>query len=222
MTVWAALAGGFAGTLVLTIALTTASQVGLTRMDIPFLLGTAVSPHRTAARVIGFALHFVVGLAFALLYFALFLALGRAGWLLGLVFGLVHALFAGTALVNILLPAIHPRMGTPYTGAAESPFLEPPGFLLLNYGRATPIATILAHCAYGAIVGGFIGRAIYVPRHRMCSLDWRSRWGDERPPAGRYSGGYPERVREDRPSPPCGGPARSGFTRVNSRRAPRL
>jgi hypothetical protein len=24
-----------------------------------------------------------------------------------------------------------------------------------NYGRATPIATLLAHVAYGAIVGGF-------------------------------------------------------------------
>jgi hypothetical protein len=48
-------------------------------------------------------------------------------------------------------------MGTPFTAAPESPFLESPGFLLLNYGRATPIATIIAHCAYGAIVGAFIG-----------------------------------------------------------------
>jgi hypothetical protein len=159
MSVAAALAGGFAGTLVLTTALTAASQLGLTRMDIPFLLGTAFSPNRTRARVIGFALHFVAGLVFALVYYALFVALGGAGWLLGLAFGLVHGLFAGTALVNILLPAVHPRMGTSFTAAPESPFLEPPGFLLLNYGRATPIATILAHCAYGAIVGAFIGRA---------------------------------------------------------------
>jgi hypothetical protein len=156
MSVGAALAGGFAGTLVLTTALTAASQLGLTRMDIPFLLGTAFSPNRTRARVIGFALHFAFGLVFALIYDALFLALGEAGWLLGTAFGLVHGLFAGTALVNILLPAIHPRMGTPFTAAPESPLLESPGFLLLNYGRATPIATILAHCAYGAIVGAFI------------------------------------------------------------------
>jgi hypothetical protein len=33
--------------------------------------------------------------------------------------------------------------------------LEPPGFLMRNYGRGTPIATVLAHIAYGAIVGGF-------------------------------------------------------------------
>ena len=29
--------------------------------------------------------------------------------------------------------------------------------MLLNYGRATPAMTLLAHVAYGAIVGGFIG-----------------------------------------------------------------
>jgi hypothetical protein len=99
----------------------------------------------------------VAGLLFALIYFALFAALGRAGWVLGMAFGFVHALFAGTALVNILLPAIHPRMGTPLTAADSTPLLEPPGFMLLNYGRGTPIVTILAHLAYGAIVGAFVG-----------------------------------------------------------------
>jgi hypothetical protein len=28
--------------------------------------------------------------------------------------------------------------------------------MLLNYGRATPTLTILAHLAYGAIVGAFV------------------------------------------------------------------
>src|SRR5262245_4035717 len=159
MSVWAALVGGFAGTLVLTTTLAAASQLRLTRMDIPFLLGTAYTDDRTRARVIGYALHFVAGLAFALFYHAAFSVLGRAGVALGLLFGLVHALFAGTALVNVLLPAIHPRMGTPVSAASSSPLLESPGFMLLNYGRATPVVTILAHLAYGAIVGWFVGAA---------------------------------------------------------------
>ena len=46
-------------------------------------------------------------------------------------------------------------MGTPWTDAEETPLLEPPGFLLANYGRRTAIVNILAHAAYGAIVGGF-------------------------------------------------------------------
>jgi hypothetical protein len=105
-------------------------------------------------------LHFVAGVLFALVYLALFQALGRGGWALGMAFGLVHALFAGTALVNILLPAIHPRMGTPFSAADSAPLLEPPGFMLLNYGRGTPIVTVLAHLAYGAIVGVFVDPSV--------------------------------------------------------------
>jgi hypothetical protein len=157
MSVWSALFGGFAGTLVLTTALAAASELRVTRMDIPFLLGTAWTEDRTRARVLGYVLHFVAGLGFALIYYAGFVALGRAGWGLGIVFGLFHALFAGTVLVNGLLPAVHPRMGTSVSASDSAPLLEPPGFMLLNYGRSTPIVTILTHLAYGAIVGAFVG-----------------------------------------------------------------
>jgi hypothetical protein len=157
MSVWGTLVGGFAGTLVLTMTLATASHLRLTRMDIPFLLGTAWTGDRSRARVIGYALHFMAGLIFSLAYHAAFRTLGHAGWALGMLFGLGHGLFAGTTLVNVLLPAIHPRMGTPFTAANSSPLLEPPGFMLVNYGRATPVVTILAHLAYGAIVGAFTG-----------------------------------------------------------------
>lgn len=156
MSVWGALAGGFAGTIVLTTALAAGTQLRLTRMDISFLLGTAFTTDRTRARLVGYAVHFVNGLLFALIYYAGFLVLGRAGWKLGLLFGLAHAMFAGTTLVNVLLPAIHPRMGTPDSAADSSPLLESPGFMLLNYGRPTPVLTIAAHLAYGAIVGAFV------------------------------------------------------------------
>ena len=157
--IWGALAGGVAGTLVLTTLLRAASELGLTRMDIPFLLGTAISANRVRAKAIGYGLHFVFGLLFALGYYAVFVAIGESGFLLGALFGLVHALFAGSALVNVLLPVVHPRMGTGFTAAGSAPLLEPPGFLLLNYGRQTPLVTIIAHIAYGAIVGGFVSLA---------------------------------------------------------------
>jgi hypothetical protein len=157
--IWGALVGGVVGTLVLTTLLRAASELGLTRMDIPFLLGTAVSEDRVRAKAIGYALHFVFGLLFALAYYAVFVVIDRSGFLLGALFGLVHALFAGTALVNVLLPVVHRRMGTGFDAAGTAPLLEPPGFLLLNYGRQTPTATIVAHLAYGAIVGGFTSLA---------------------------------------------------------------
>lgn len=155
MSVAGALAGGFVGTIVLTTALRISQEIGLTRMDIPLLLGTMFSADRTRANVYGYAFHFANGLLFALAYAAVFFAVGRAGWLFGAILGVVHASFAGGALVNILLPAVHPRMGTRWSDARDTPSLEPPGFMLRNYGRHTALATIVAHLAYGAIVGGF-------------------------------------------------------------------
>jgi len=155
VTLLGALAGGFVGTVVLTTTLRLAQVAGLTRMDIPLLLGTMFAEERSRASVIGYALHFVNGQLFALGYAAIFYAVDEAGWLFGGALGVVHAAFAGGALVNILLPAIHPRMGTHWTNASKSPILEPPGFMLWNYGRHTALVTVIAHAAYGALVGGF-------------------------------------------------------------------
>ena len=155
MSIWAALVGGFLGTVVLTTALRAASELRLTRMDIPFLLGTAFSEDRRRAKAIGYGLHFLAGIVFALMYWAAFSVIGEASWWLGGLFGLVHVAFAGSALVNVMLPVVHPRMGTHATSARSTPLLEPPGFMLVNYGRHTALVTVLGHIAYGAIVGGF-------------------------------------------------------------------
>lgn len=155
MSLAGALAGGFVGTLVLTTGLRLAQVAGLTRMDIPLLLGKAFSEQIRRAQAIGYALHFFNGLLFALGYWLVFSAVDQAGWLFSAVLGVVHAAFAGGALVNVLLPAVHPRMGSIWSDASETPLLEPPGFMLSNYGRHTALVTLLGHVAYGAIVGAF-------------------------------------------------------------------
>jgi hypothetical protein len=157
--IWGAVVGGLVGTLVLTTMMRAASELGITRMDIPFLLGTALTTDRRRAKAIGYALHFGFGLLDALAYYAIFVVIDQSGFLLGAVFGLVHGVFASTVLITVLLPVVHPRMGTGFTAAGAAPLLEPPGFLLLNYGRRTPVVTIIAHIVYGAIVGGFISLA---------------------------------------------------------------
>lgn len=159
MSVWGAIAGGFVGTLVLTTVLRAATDLGLTRIDLPFLLGTALSVDRTRAKALGYAAHFLAGQIFALTYLAMFSAINSSGFALGALFGLLHGMFAGTALVNVLLPVVHPRMATPESAADSHPLLEPPGFLMLNYGRGTPLVSVIAHVAYGAIVGGFVSLA---------------------------------------------------------------
>jgi hypothetical protein len=152
-----ALAGGFIGTLVLTTGLRAATELRLTRIDLPFLLGTVFTADRARARALGYALHFFFGLLFASVYYLIFEALDEASWWLGTLLGVVHALFAGTALVSVLLPLIHPRMGSSFSAANSAPLLEPPGFMLLNYGASTPIVMLVTHVIYGAIVGAAAG-----------------------------------------------------------------
>ena len=155
VSLWGALVGGVIGTIVLTSGLRVAQELGVTRMDIPLLLGTIFTDERDRASAIGYVIHFVNGLLFALAYYGVFRAVGHAGWLFGAVLGVVHASLSGGILLTALLPAVHPRMGTPWTDAAETPLLESPGFLLANYGRRTLIWTLVGHVVYGAIVGGF-------------------------------------------------------------------
>jgi hypothetical protein len=159
MRVEAAMIGGLAGTFILTTVLRGASELRLTRIDLPFLLGTAITADRQRAKLVGYLLHFVVGLLFSLAYYVGFVGLERAGWLLGAGFGVIHGLFAMTALVNILLPVVHPRMASSSSSVDSAALLEAPGFLMLNYGRATPFVNLVAHAVYGAIVGGFVSLA---------------------------------------------------------------
>jgi hypothetical protein len=155
VTIWGALAGGAIGTIVLTSGLRLAQELGLTRMDIPLLLGTAFTDRRSRAMLIGTTIHFANGLLFAIAYYAVFRAVDEAGWAFGAALGVAHAALAGGVLMTLLLPSVHPRMGTPWSDAEETPLLEAPGFMLMNYGRRTAVWTLLGHVAYGALVGGF-------------------------------------------------------------------
>ena len=145
---------GFVSTVVLTILLAGTQSVRITRMSIPFMLGTMFTPDRDRARLIGFVVHLVNGWWLAVIYAAAFESWGQASWLLGAAIGLVHALFVLSAIMP-LMPGLHPRMASEQRGPTATRQLEPPGFLALNYGRRTPITIILSHLLYGGILGAF-------------------------------------------------------------------
>ena len=145
---------GFAATVALTTMMSVSHGIGLTRMSIPFLLGTMLTPNRDRALVVGVAFHVVNGWLFAFVYAALLEGMDRATWWLGAGIGLVHALFV-LAVGMPLLPGFHPRMVSEYYGPTPNRRLQPPGFFALNYGKQTPIATVAAHLLYGAIIGAF-------------------------------------------------------------------
>jgi hypothetical protein len=146
---------GPVATVVLTTIMVGAQLAGLTRLDLPLMLGTVITGDPDRGRFIGFFLHLVAGQLFAIFYGLAFAALGRTEWWLGALFGVVHATVAGAVLVP-LLPSIHPRMATERTGPRSTAILEPPGLMALNYGWSTPLVAIVAHVGYGTVLGLFM------------------------------------------------------------------
>lgn len=145
---------GFVGTVVLTGLMAGSQARGLTRMNLPYMLGTMATPDRDRAKLVGILLHLLNGWLFAAVYAAAFQSWRRATWWLGAAIGLVHALFVLAAGMP-LLPSVHPRMASEEHGPSPTRHLEPPGFFALNYGRRTPVSVIVAHLAYGGILGAF-------------------------------------------------------------------
>lgn len=143
---------GFAATVTLTAILVAAQMAGLTRMDIPMMLGTIFVEDPDGARVVGAFVHLVNGQVFALFYASGFAALGRAGWWIGGSFGALHAIAALTLIIP-LLPGVHPRMASDRAGPEADVILEPPGLFALNYGRSTALVTLVAHVAFGILLG---------------------------------------------------------------------
>ncbi len=143
---------GFAATVALTAVLVTAQLTGLTRMDIPMLLGTVFVEDPDKARIVGFFVHLVNGQIFALMYAIGFAVLDDANWWLGAAFGTFHGFVALTLIVP-MLPGVHPRMASERSGPDPKKVLEPPGLFAHNYGRQTTGVTLIAHAVYGMLLG---------------------------------------------------------------------
>ncbi len=142
----------FVGTLVLTTIEAAAQQLHISRMSIPYLLGTIFTPDRDRARWVGFLVHLVNGQILGLVYVAIFHALHRNGWLFGATLGLAHAAVVLLVIVP-LMPAFHPRMASVQQGPTDTRQIEPPGAFALHYGFTTPLSVIVAHVIFGAIIG---------------------------------------------------------------------
>lgn len=149
---------GLFATAVLTTLLAGSQGFGFTRMNVPFLLGSMLTPNRDRAKIYGIAMHFVVGVIFAWLYLVAFQLWQGATWWKGLVIGGVHGAFLLTVFVT-LLPSIHPRMANEQQGPTVLKQIEPPGFLGLHYGPQTPLSIFIAHFVFGLILGIFLPHA---------------------------------------------------------------
>ena len=146
---------GLIATASLTGVMLGAQMAGITRLDLPLLLGTVFTDDPDRARVAGFLLHLVIGQGFALGYAATFALLGRATWWIGALLGVVHVGVALTVLVP-LFASVNPNMASSRAGRSSTAALEPPGPFGLNYGGRTPAVTIGAHILVGVALGALL------------------------------------------------------------------
>lgn len=145
---------GFVATVALTTIMAGSQGFGLTRMNIPYMLGAMFTPDRDRAKLFGFGVHVIIGWMLSLIYVAAFQSWGGATWWRGALIGMVHALFVLTAGMR-LVPGMHPRMASEQQGPIGMRRLEPPGLFALNYGVQTPVSVMVAHVVFGIILGAF-------------------------------------------------------------------
>jgi xanthine/uracil permease len=146
------LISGFLATLAMSTWLAMSQGLGLTRMNIPYMIGTVLTPDRDKAKLYGYLLHLMNGWIFSAFYVYIFQSLHMVSWWFGALVGLAHGLMMLTVGMS-LMPSFHPRMTDEQHGPGPRRQLEPPGFLALNYGYQTPLSVFLAHAAFGAIMG---------------------------------------------------------------------
>lgn len=145
---------GFVASIALVAAESIAQSLGLTRLNLPLILGSAITPDRDRARALGVLMHIFIGWAFSIFYVVAMNFLGGPTWYHGALIGFCHALFICVIGWQIL-PGIHPRMASEVHGPTATRMLEPPGFMGLNYGVSTPVAVFVTHAIFGAILGAF-------------------------------------------------------------------
>src|SRR5450759_733886 len=116
---------GVVATTALTAMMIAAQMAGLTRLDLPLVLGTVVTADPDRARIAGFFIHLAVGMGFALGYAAMFDLVHGATWWFGALLGLLHVAVALMVLLP-LLPGVHPRMASHRAGPASTAVLAAP------------------------------------------------------------------------------------------------
>jgi hypothetical protein len=146
---------GLVATAAMTAILQLSQGLGLSRMSLTFLVGSAFTGDRSVATILGFVLYLIGGWLFAFLYYLFFTSIGIFTWWMGGILGFMHGMFL-LACVIPLLPFIHPRMASEHHGVTYIRQLEPPGFLAMNYGYQTPLSTLVAQAVYGSVLGACV------------------------------------------------------------------
>ena len=114
-------------------------------MNILHMLGTMMTRSTGPAYVMGTMMHGVMGIVFALIHVAVFVALGLEALLAwGILFGVVHWVIAGMGMG--MMGTMHPVI--------RSGEMPAPGPFVKNLPMMNVMGFLMVHVIYGLVVGG--------------------------------------------------------------------
>lgn len=142
---WGAIVWGMVATIAFTLFSMMGKKMGMSRMDLLDLLGSMfMEPGTGASRGVGMVMHLMNGalLAIAWAYGVSLLNL-PANWLTAMGWGVVLWLLA--LMMMTTMGSVHP--------AVKKGKQEDPGSAATNFGKKTPMASLMGHLVYGLVLG---------------------------------------------------------------------
>ena len=138
----AAIAAGVVATIVFTIVMVMAPKMGMPEMDIVGMLGSMFGV--PANRMMGWVMHLMMGVIFAIIYALLWNAgVGSASLGSGALFGVAHFLIVG--LMFGVMPMIHAGIKS---GAVPAPGV----YMLSSGGLMGFMGGLIGHVVFGLVV----------------------------------------------------------------------
>ncbi|MCI0398377.1 MAG: hypothetical protein L0332_24355 [Chloroflexi bacterium] len=142
MNILGAVVAGLVGTIVITMVMAIAPKMGLPQMDMVGMLGSMFS--RESNRLVGLALHLMMGVIFALIYALLWNAgIGAVNALWGIIFGVVHWLIVGIMMGG--MPMMH-------AGVKAGAVAAPGVYMMNNGGLMAFMGGLIGHLVFGLVV----------------------------------------------------------------------
>lgn len=141
MNILSAVIAGVVASLVFSMILAVAPRMGMPKMDIVGLLGSMFGKPNQA---LGWMMHLMMGIVFALIYAFLWSnGIGAATWVGGLIFGAIHWLIVG--VVMGMIPMMHVGI--------KNGVVQAPGMWMTNNGGLMAfIGGLVGHMIFGIVI----------------------------------------------------------------------
>ena len=128
-----AIIAGSTGRMAMLLLIYGGPLIGLPRIDVVSMLGSLAAPNKQDAVTLGGAIHFSMGILFAIIYAAFWsIGIGSPIWWWGLIFGAIHGLLVIVSLLIVM--RVHPQLSE-----------------LIN-GLPVMVAILLNHVVFGVVV----------------------------------------------------------------------